>query len=203
MAITTPAQNPRGLARISFTGTCRPEAGDPPRGARRRPGPPRASARKGTALPARGVTGGRRVRPPNCRGSDDATRPARGGRTGGASADRTRARGSVLLGDLDAVLVRLDVHLVALLGDDAGHLHVRELAGAFVVLLGLALVVEVVGDLLVVLLDEQGVAAGVGLLERALAAGERALEGDRLVVLLLFVLGPDEQRGGEHHGQPE
>src|SRR3954467_15209656 len=79
-----------------------------------------------------------------------------------------------------------DVLLLVLLDDLARHNGVG-LAGALVVLLGLALVADVVGDRLVAVLDDEGVAAGFGFAELALGANQLAFElGDLLVILLVF-----------------
>src|SRR5262249_20225441 len=140
---------PPGVGKDQLHRDRRPGSGDPPRSCRR-PGPPRASARELTAVPAGCVTPAMLARRSGRHQgkTTPAARPTGAGRV--ASTGPTAARRSVaLLRGLDAVLVRLDVHLVALLRDDAGHLHARKRAGALVVLLPLTAVVEEVGHFLV------------------------------------------------------
>src|SRR5207248_754163 len=89
---------------------------------------------------------------------------------------------------------QFDLVPVLLFLDLAGDLGVL-LARALVVLLALALVLDVVGDGLVAVFDDESIAAGVGLAELALGADQLAFEG---LGLGLLVLGPG---GGGHAGQ--
>src|SRR5260370_21914911 len=117
-----------------------------------------------------------------------------------------RRKGRRSLVDLDAVLARGDELLLLLLvlghhaGDTAGLGAGADLA---VVLLFLALVLEVVDDVLAAFLDLDNGAARLRLAQVALAAGEGALERDFLLLFLLLVGGAGRQDQHADDGQPE
>src|SRR5581483_4643489 len=151
---------------------------------------------------------------PGVRSSPNAERhPDRCGWRSRESWSRVGPR-SLLLRKFD--LRVLDLLLAVLLADLAGHLDVLDVGGATLLVVSLlaALIDEVVSDLLVALLDHQGIGAGLGLAEAALGAGQGAFEGLDVLLVVLLLLGgghrgagegdgDEAQRGGQYEAQHE